>query len=201
MQVRVSCASGCLGDTSGRECQQMTGRWGSFWRLVCAKSRHAGSIAHQAALVRLRQCRGHVQAARLGLVADRDAQSAALLQKLLRLALRRLSEQYVNGEFVFTVTGETAPDGGWLLKPTGTSIRYGAIAALGLRRVTGSEQCTVLAGQTYDDLVGHFAPNAWMKSPTSVTRHLSAGSPRRLRTANCRTPWLGSSTLTANRAH
>ncbi len=97
------------------------------------------------------------QTARLGLVADRDAQSAALLQRLLRLALRRLSEQYINGEFVFTVTGEMAPDGGWLLKPTGTSVRYGAIAALGLRRVTGSEQCAVLAGRTYDDLVGQLA--------------------------------------------
>ena len=94
------------------------------------------------------------QNVRLGLIADRDTQSAALLEKLLRLAPRRLSEQYVNGEFVFTVTGQAAPDGGWRLRPVGTSIRYSAIAALGLLHVAEPEQRAVLGGQTCDGLAG-----------------------------------------------
>jgi hypothetical protein len=98
-----------------------------------------------------------LQTARLGLVADRDTPSAALLEKLLRIAFRRLPEQQVNGEFVFTVTGEATPDGGWRLRPTGTSIRYGSIAALGLLRAGETEQRAALDGQTGEDLIGQLA--------------------------------------------
>ena len=92
--------------------------------------------------------------ARLGLIADRDTQSATLLETLLPLALSRLAEQYIDGEFVFTTTGEAAPGGGWTLRPAGRSVRYAAIVALGLLRVGEPEQRTVLAGQTAADLVG-----------------------------------------------
>jgi hypothetical protein len=95
--------------------------------------------------------------ARLGLIADRDTQSATLLETLLPLALRRLAEQYVDGEFVFTTTGEAAPGGGWTLRPAGRSVRYTAIVALGLLRVGEPEQRAVLAGQTAADLVGLLA--------------------------------------------
>jgi hypothetical protein len=95
--------------------------------------------------------------ARLGLIADRDTQSAALLETLLPLALRRLAEQYVDGEFVFTTVGEAAPDGGWTLRTAGRSVRYAAIVALGLLRVSEAEQRTVLDGQTATDLVGQLA--------------------------------------------
>jgi len=92
--------------------------------------------------------------ARLGLIADRDTQSATLLETLLPLALSRLAEQYVAGEFVFTTTGAAAPGGGWTLRSAGRSVRYAAIVALGLLRVGEPEQRTVLAGQTAADLVG-----------------------------------------------
>ncbi len=95
--------------------------------------------------------------ARLGLIADRDTQSATLLETLLPLALSRLAEQYVDGEFVFTTTGEAAPGGGWTLRPAGRSVRYTAIVALGLLRVSEPEQRTVLGGQTAADLVGQLA--------------------------------------------
>lgn len=95
--------------------------------------------------------------ARLGLIADRDTQSATLLETLLPLALRRLAEQYVDGEFVFTTTGEAAPGGGWTLRTAGRSVRYAAIVALGLLRVGEPEQRTVLGGQTAADLVGQLA--------------------------------------------
>jgi hypothetical protein len=94
---------------------------------------------------------------RLGLLADGHPGDAALLDKLLRVAQLRLAEQHDNGEFVFTVTGEAQPDGSWRLRRAGTSLRYGAISALGLLRLPEPDQRTVLAGMTADDLVGQLA--------------------------------------------
>jgi hypothetical protein len=91
------------------------------------------------------------------LIAEHDGQSAALLERLLRIAFLRLPAQHADGEFVFTVTGTAQPGGGWLLQPAGTSIRYGAITALGLLRVPEADQRRVLAGQTGDHLVGQLA--------------------------------------------
>src|SRR5690348_3990875 len=82
--------------------------------------------------------------ARRGLIAERDGQGAALLERLLRIAFVRLPEQHTDGEFVFTVTGTAAPGGGWLLQPAGTSLRYGAITALGLLRAPEPDQRRVL---------------------------------------------------------
>jgi hypothetical protein len=56
------------------------------------------------------------------LIAERDGQSAALLERLLRIAFLRLPEQHTDGEFVFTVTGTAAPDGGWLPQPAGMAM-------------------------------------------------------------------------------
>jgi hypothetical protein len=95
-----------------------------------------------------------LQYARLGLLADGAPGDAALLDRLLRIAQLRLAEQHDNGEFVFTVTGEARPGGGWRLRPAGTSLRYGAITALGLLRLPEPDQRTVLAGMTAEDLVG-----------------------------------------------
>ena len=81
-----------------------------------------------------------LRSARLGLIAERDASSAALLGRLLRIGLLRLAEQHADGEFVFTVNGTPAPGGGWRLEPAGTSLRYGAITALGLLRAPEPEQ-------------------------------------------------------------
>jgi hypothetical protein len=94
-----------------------------------------------------------LQSARLGLLADGGPGDAALLDRLLRIAQLRLAEQHDNGEFVFTVTGQAQPAGGWRLQRAGTSLRYGAITALGLLRLPEPDQRTVLAGMTADDLV------------------------------------------------
>ena len=103
-----------------------------------------------------------LQSSRLGLLADGLPGDAALLDRLLRIAQLRLAEQHDNGEFVFTVTGEAVtdqhgPGGGWRLRRAGTSLRYGAITALGLLRLPEPDQRTVLAGMTADDLVGQLA--------------------------------------------
>ena len=96
-------------------------------------------------------------ATRLGLVAERDKQSAELLEQLLSIAIARLAGQYVDGEFVFTTIGEPTPAGGWQLRDSGLSLRYAAIAALGLLRLPEAEQRSVLAGHTGQDLVGLLA--------------------------------------------
>jgi hypothetical protein len=60
------------------------------------------------------------------------------------------------------VTGEAVPDphepgGGWRLRRAGTSLRYGAITALGLLRLPEPDQRAVLGGMTAIDLVGQQA--------------------------------------------
>jgi hypothetical protein len=98
-----------------------------------------------------------LQTVRLGLVAGRDTQSAELLEKLIDVAVRRLTAQYTDGEFVFTTTGEATPSGGWRLRGSGRSLRYAAIAALGLRHLSDADQRAVLAGNSADDLIGQLA--------------------------------------------
>lgn len=103
-----------------------------------------------------------LQSARLALLADGATGDAALLGRLLRIAQLRLAEQHDNGEFVFTVTGEAVtgphgPGGGWNLRRAGTSLRYGAITALGLLRLPEPDQRTVLAGMTAEDLISQLA--------------------------------------------
>ena len=102
-------------------------------------------------------------AARLALVAGRDSRSAALVERLLRAAVRILPQARVAGDFAFTLTGTRDPDGIWQLSPSGTSRRYGAIAALGLMRLPQREQRTVLGGEDGHDFVGRLARRLdWM---------------------------------------
>ena len=122
----------------------------------CGLPTRSGVPEHAGAQVTL-------QSARLGLLADGDPgaglpDTGALLRRLLRIAQLRLAEQHDNGEFVFTVTGEPqrrAARGG--CSGPGTSLRYGAITALGLLRLPEPDQRTVLAGMTAEDLVGQLA--------------------------------------------
>ena len=95
---------------------------------------------------------------RLGLIAGHDPSSAALVRRLLRLSVRVLPQSLVDGEFAFTLSGTSLPHGGgWQLNPSGTSSRYGAIAALGLLRLPDQVQREVLAGEDGHGLVGRLA--------------------------------------------
>jgi hypothetical protein len=96
------------------------------------------------------------KSARLRLVAKHDQQAGAMLERLLGIALQSLPQAFVDGEFVFTLKGERA-DGGWRAVPAGRSLRYGAIAALGLARLSYPAQRKVLGGETCSDLVGRLA--------------------------------------------
>lgn len=103
-----------------------------------------------------------LQSSRLRLLAAGLPGDAALLDQLLRIAQLRLAQQHDDGEFVFTVTGEAVTDQhgpvrSWRLRRAGTSLRYGAITALGLLRLPEPDQRTVLGGMTAIDLVGQQA--------------------------------------------
>lgn len=91
------------------------------------------------------------------LLADRDPQSAAAVTRLLGIAEQNLRRAHADGEFVFTLRGTKGQDGGWQLRPCGTSFRYGAIVALGLLRHPEGLQRSVLNGETAYDLITRLA--------------------------------------------
>jgi hypothetical protein len=93
------------------------------------------------------------QSPRLGFLAGQDPQSAALVARLLDISQRALPRMHADGEFVFTLNGARRPDGTWQIRPVGTSLRYGAIAALGLLRLPESAQQSLLDGITCRDLI------------------------------------------------
>jgi hypothetical protein len=92
--------------------------------------------------------------ARLKRVASEDPSSAALLERLLGIAVSGLSRTYRDGDFVFRLDGSRAPGGSWQLAASGTSLRYAAIAALGLLRLPEQAQRRVLEGDTCSALIG-----------------------------------------------
>ena len=95
--------------------------------------------------------------ARLGVLAGQDRDGAVLVRRLLEIAEDYLPLAYSDGEFAFTLRGTPGPDGNWQVHRAGASVRYGAMAALGLLRLADAEQRALLAGETCQDLVGHLA--------------------------------------------
>ena len=93
------------------------------------------------------------QSARLGALALRDPEAAALVTRLLDIAQHVLPQTYADGEFAFTLNGARGPDGTWQIRPGGTSLRYSAMASLGLLRLPDSLQRSLLAGETAYDVV------------------------------------------------
>lgn len=95
--------------------------------------------------------------ARLDRLAAADPAGAALVGRLLGLAIAHLPRTIADGQFVFRLDGERGRDGTWTLVPAGTSIRYAAITALGLRHLPEDTQREVLGGETAGDLIGRLA--------------------------------------------
>jgi hypothetical protein len=92
-------------------------------------------------------------AARIGLLARHDPYCAELAAELVGLAAPVLAVGYLGGEFAFTLRADGAGPGA-ALRAEGTSVRYTAIAALGLRHESRSRQRAVLAGDDCDHLLG-----------------------------------------------
>jgi hypothetical protein len=95
--------------------------------------------------------------ARLARIAAADKASATLVERLLDVGLTSLASAYRDGDFAFRLDGTAGPGGIWQLIPSGASLRYAAIAALGLARLSEAAQRCVLGGATCQDLVGRLA--------------------------------------------
>jgi hypothetical protein len=95
--------------------------------------------------------------ARLESLASADPYGAALVGRLLDIAVSGLAKSYRDGEFVFRLDGSRGPGGAWRLAASGKSLRYSAIAALGLLRLPEPVQRSVLGGDTCDGLISRLA--------------------------------------------
>src|SRR6516165_5934615 len=91
---------------------------------------------------------------RLDGLALADQGSAALVERLLQIAVRYLPRVRTRGDFAFRLDGTRGSDGHWQLAVSGRSPRYAAIVALGLMRASDQAQRHVLGGDSCDDLVG-----------------------------------------------
>ena len=94
-----------------------------------------------------------LSSARLERVASEVPSDATLLGRLLDIAVGGLSRTYSDGDFAFRLDGSRAPSGAWRLAASGKSLRYAAIATLGLLRVPQQAQRHVLKGDTANDLI------------------------------------------------
>jgi hypothetical protein len=91
---------------------------------------------------------------RLDRIAAADPGSAALVERLLQIAVRYLPQARTGGDFAFRLDGTRAGDGRWQLAVSGRSLRYAAIAALGLLRLPDRAQRSILDGSSCYGLIG-----------------------------------------------
>ncbi|MCZ9343191.1 hypothetical protein NGM37_36070, partial [Streptomyces sp. TRM76130] len=93
---------------------------------------------------------------RLAALARDEPSLLPLARRLLSLAESGLPSMLLPGKeaFAFALAGTRAPDGSWRLEQRGTSRRYAAITALGVRHLPEERQRTVLAGRTAQEFTG-----------------------------------------------
>ncbi len=91
---------------------------------------------------------------RLERIAAEDPGSAQLVELLLGIAVDCLARMYDDGAFAFRLDGHRGAEGGWQVAAAGSSLRYTAIAALGLLRLPEQMQRRVLAGDSCRSLIG-----------------------------------------------
>jgi hypothetical protein len=118
--------------------------------MTAGSSRSEGALAEQLGVPAAGET---LTSARIKSAEDASADSAAMVGRLLELSVRLLPRMYAGDDFVFRLDGEWADDA-WRLVPAGKSLRYAAIAALGLLRLPDSVQRSVLGGDTCGDLIG-----------------------------------------------
>ncbi|GGU06964.1 hypothetical protein [Nocardioides albus] len=98
---------------------------------------------------------------RVSAAAELDPSVPSRVTQLVALAVRGLATAYdpVTATFAQTVRGVTSADGVTVVRE-GTSLRYAAMAALGLSRLTAAQQRSVLDGRTAADIALQVAGQA-----------------------------------------
>ncbi|MFD4554660.1 hypothetical protein ACFWP5_10130 [Streptomyces sp. NPDC058469] len=93
---------------------------------------------------------------RLAALGHEDPPLLALAQRLLAVAESGLPSMLLPGgeAFAFTMAGRRRPDGSWALERRGTSTRYAAITALGVRFLPEDRQRAALGGRTAQEFTG-----------------------------------------------
>ena len=94
------------------------------------------------------------QNSRLSMLGERSAQTARVLDRLMRITVRLLPLAYLDGEFAFTMLATKGPKGEWRTARASSSLRYTAITALGIQHLDEETQRLILHGETVHDLVG-----------------------------------------------
>ena len=93
---------------------------------------------------------------RLAALGHEEPPLLALAQRLLAVAESGLPSMLLPGgeAFAFTMAGRQRPDGSWALERRGTSTRYAAITALGVRFLPEDRQRAALGGRTAQEFTG-----------------------------------------------
>ncbi|MFD4871816.1 hypothetical protein ACFWOB_00380 [Streptomyces sp. NPDC058420] len=93
---------------------------------------------------------------RLAALGHEEPPLLALAQRLLAVAESGLPSMLLPGgeAFAFTMAGRQRPDGSWTLERRGTSTRYAAITALGVRFLPEDRQRAALGGRTAQEFTG-----------------------------------------------
>ncbi|MEV7242274.1 hypothetical protein ACWDXT_22045 [Streptomyces sp. NPDC003236] len=93
---------------------------------------------------------------RLAALGREEPALLTLARRLLTVAESGLPSMLLPGKeaFAFTMAGHRSPDGSWTLERRGTSTRYAAITALGVRFLPEERQRTVLGGRSAQEFTG-----------------------------------------------
>ena len=100
-------------------------------------------------------CAQTMTTTRLAALGHEEPTLLPLAQRLLAVAEAGLPSMLLPGgeNFAFTMAAQASP-GGWSLERRGTSTRYAAITALGVRFLPEDRQRAVLAGRTAEEFAG-----------------------------------------------
>ncbi|MEW2257399.1 hypothetical protein [Streptomyces sp. NPDC047869] len=93
---------------------------------------------------------------RLAALGREEPALLTLAQRLLTVAESGLPSMLLPGKeaFAFTMAGHRSPGGSWKLERRGTSARYAAITALGVRFLPEDRQRAVLGGRSAQEFTG-----------------------------------------------
>ncbi|MFC6878541.1 MULTISPECIES: hypothetical protein [Actinomadura] len=111
----------------------------------------------------------HPSSPRADLVAGGDAAVRGLVDRLVALALTGLPRMRDGDGFAFTLRGVPDGAGGWRTEPSGRSVRYAAITALGVLALPPEARAAALGGEPVEDLIARLVALLDESGPAAVT--------------------------------